>query len=40
MRRDEPEEAPEKDVKRFIPLVVLGAIGLVAVAVLIALFSV
>jgi pSer/pThr/pTyr-binding forkhead associated (FHA) protein len=40
MRRDEPEGAAEKDVKRYIPLVVLGAIGLVAVAVLIALFSV
>lgn len=40
VRRDEPEQAPGKDMKRYIPLVVLGAIGLVALGVLIALFSV
>ncbi|HYO56248.1 FHA domain-containing protein [Archangium sp.] len=39
VRRDEPEDdAPEQDVKRYIPLVALGVIGLMAVGVLIALF--
>ncbi|WNG45674.1 FHA domain-containing protein [Archangium minus] len=38
-RRDElADEAPGKDVKRLIPLVVLGLIGLTALGVLIALF--
>ncbi|PTL80492.1 FHA domain-containing protein [Vitiosangium sp. GDMCC 1.1324] len=41
VRHEEPaDEASEKDVKRYIPLVVLGVIGLMALAVLIALFAV